>query len=434
LAKKHKKAEIRRAPTKHELSRWQRQQRLQRIITLVGVAFFAIILGFIGFGYYTDHVKPRSQPVLKVNDRTIDLDYYTKALGIYSFGSDPSSIPFFVDMTIDRLETSELVRQEAPNLGITVSDDDVKTLINKLGLPNDQVTRDVISKELLVGKAVNEHFGAAIPASCEQAKVEAMFVSSRKTAEEVASKLAASGNFTALAMQYSEEPITRQKGGNLGWLFKSYSELLLGELGKSSIEEIAFSTEPQKLSQPAYDKSVSKNVGYWVVEVLGKDAAAGGTHARGILVGTADEAMELKDKLLHGEDFATLARKYSLHETSKALDGDLGLIQEMSWYKKDTPMEALARAVPQLEPGTISEPIADSSVETPGGYWLLRVLERDNRSLDEKTKDMIKSKSFEEWLGEQKANSKIENLLDEEKKGWAIAQVRKSVEQQKEPK
>jgi len=433
LAKKHKKPETKRAPTKRELSRWQRQQRLQRLITLIGVAFLAIIVGFIGFGYYTDHIKPISQPVLQVNNRTFDLGYYTKALGIYSFGSDSSSIPFFVDMTIDRLETGELVKQRATDLGVTVSDDEVKTLIDRLGLPNDQVTKDVISKEMLVGKAVNEYFGADVPTSCEQAKVEAIFVASKKTAEEITAKLATSGNFTALAMQYSEEPITRQRGGDLGWLFKGYSELLLGDLGKSAIEEIAFSTQPQTLSQPVYDESISKRKGYWIVEVLEKDEQKG-VHARGILLNTEEKAEEIRGKLQRGEDFATLVRNNSLHEQTKQLDGDLGWIQQSSWYRKDIPMEDLVKAVSQLELGTISEPILDSGAETPGGYWLVRVLEKDTKEMDKDIRDNIKSKSFEAWLDEQKANSKIDNLLDEEKKGWAIARVRKNVEQQRQPK
>jgi parvulin-like peptidyl-prolyl isomerase len=106
----------------------------------------------------------------------------------------------------------------------------------------------------------------------------------------------------------------------------------------------------------------------------------------------------------------------------------------MSWYQKGTPKETLTKEATQLKPGTISEPIADSSVETPGGYWLVRVLEKDTKELDEDIKDTIKSKSFEAWLDKQKTNSKIDNLLDEEKKGWAIARVRKNVEQQKQPK
>jgi parvulin-like peptidyl-prolyl isomerase len=234
-------------------------------------------------------------------------------------------------------------------------------------------------------------------------------------------------------MQYSEEPITKQRGGNLGWLPKGYSELLLGDLGKSSIEKIAFNTQAQTISMPTYDESITKRGGYWIVEALEKDEQKG-MHARGILLNTEEKADEIRGRLQHGEDFATLVRNNSLHEETKKLDGDLGWIQQPGWYKKDAPMADLARVVPQLKPGTISEPIVDSSVKTPGGYWLLRVLERNDRSLDAETKDMIKSKSFEEWLGGQKANSKIENLLDEEKKGWAIAQVRKSVEQQKEPK
>src|SRR4030043_2121102 len=152
MAKKHKKVETKRAPTKHELSRWQRQQRLQRIITIVGASFIAIILGFIGYGYYTDNIRPLTQPILKVNDRTFDMDYYVKALELYSLGSDPSKVAIFADMAIGRLETNELIRQGAPELGVSVSNDEIEGVINRIGLPDDATIKDIIGGELMLSK------------------------------------------------------------------------------------------------------------------------------------------------------------------------------------------------------------------------------------------------------------------------------------------
>jgi len=432
LAKKHKKAEIKRAPTKRELSRWQRQQRLQRIITLIGVSFIAIILGFIGYGYYADIVRPLTQPVLKVNDRTFDMKYYVKAMELYSLGNEASNVPIFADMTIGRLETNELIRQAAPELGVTASEDEVDGIINRIGLPNDATTKDIIGGELIMAKVVQEYFGEKTPTTCEQALTEAMLLGGKDIAEEMTTKLASGDNFTVLATQFSVEPMTRAKGGDLGWLPKGYSNLILGNLSNSSIEEIAFSIDPQTLSSPIYDESIMKKFGYWIVEILEKDKEKG-THARGILTNTSDKAKEIRNKLLHGEDFATLVNQYSLHEESKNLDGDLGWIEQTSWYQKDNTMEALATEVLKLEPSTISEPIMDPSIETKGGYWLVRVLEREERGIDEETRDIIKSKLTETWLDEQRGKSTIENLLDSEKKAWAIARVKKSIEKQQQP-
>jgi len=429
LAKKHKKVEIKRAPTKRELSRWQRHQRLQRIITIIGASFIAVILGFIGYGYYAGSIRPFTQPVLKVNDRTFSMDYYVKALKLYSLGSDETEVSILASMIIGRLETTELIRQGAPELGIFVSDDEIESEINRIGLADDATIKDVIGGELIMGKVVQEYFDEKTPTTCEQALTEAMLLGGKETAEEMVAKLASGDNFTSLATQFSIEPMTRAKGGNLGWLPKGYAYLVLADLGNSAIEEIAFSIEPQTLNAPIYDESINKKFGYWIVEILEKDEAKG-THPRGILTNTSDKANEIRNRLLQGEDFVTLVQEYSLHEESKNLDGDLGWIEQTSWYKEDKTMEALATEVLRLEPGTISEPIIDPSMETKGGYWLVRVLQREEREIDTATRDIIKSKLTETWLDEQRGKSTIEYLLDDEKRAWAIDQVEKSLGQQ----
>ncbi|MBM3173222.1 MAG: hypothetical protein FJ022_01220 [Chloroflexi bacterium] len=433
MAKKHKKTETQRVPTKRELSRRQRQQKLQRIITFVGLAFFAAILGFIGWGYYTYQVKPLNQPVLKVNDRTFNMGYFSKAMGLYSIGNDQSQIPLFADITIGRLETSELVRQGAPSLGISVSSDDVKRLIETAGLPDNATIREVIAGELLTAKVLNEYFANKVPTNCEQARVEAMLLESKENADKIAARLAAGDNFTALAMDFSVESTTKAKGGNLGWLPRGYSKLVLENLGDSMIEEIADSLKPGMISQPVYDKSVKKRLGYWIIEALEKDEEKG-LHVRGILVGTEEEAKDIKNSLQQGNDFATLVRNHSLHQESKEQNGDLGWFKQPKLYEKDQIRDTVTIAISEMEPGDLSYPITDFNVQTPGGYWLVRVLERDTRDLDEDTENAIKSKMFEAWLESQKENSNVEYLLDAKKKNWAIAWVRKNAQLQEQPK
>ena len=65
---------------------------------------------------------------------------------------------------------------------------------------------------------------------------------------------------------------------------KGFTSELLGDLGNSRLEDIAFSLEPGMLSEPTYDESVTKGLGYWLIQVTEKDETKG-SHARGILVG-----------------------------------------------------------------------------------------------------------------------------------------------------
>ncbi|MCX6008870.1 MAG: hypothetical protein NTW48_02310, partial [Chloroflexi bacterium] len=91
MAKKQKRTELKRPPTKRQLSKWQRQQRIQRIIVTVGILFFALIVGYIGYGYYDEQVKPLHQPVVKINGTVFDMDYYIKLLELYSRGKDSTA-------------------------------------------------------------------------------------------------------------------------------------------------------------------------------------------------------------------------------------------------------------------------------------------------------------------------------------------------------
>lgn len=426
MAKKHKKTEVKRPFTKHQQSRWERQKRQQRIITIVGIAFIIIVLGFIGIGYYYAQVKPFNQKVLKVNDTTIDMGYYLRVLEIYGQGRESSSsvLSIMANMAINSIEQNELVKQAAPGLGISVSDKEVDDTLEKVGLKDDEVARDLVTAELLGKKMSDGYIDQKVPTTAEQANIQAMLVESKDVAQQVLNRLAAGDNFTALAGDFSLEPVTKGKKGDLGWLPKGQSGLLLWETPNLLFEQLAFSLEPGKISAPTYDESVTKNIGYWIVEVLEKNETQG-VHLRGILFGSREEAEEIRAKLKAGEKFADLAQKYSQHQASKDKDGDLEWVR---WFERGKGLgkDAIIEAGYRLEPGVLSEPYPDTSVQTSGAYWLLKVLDKDaNRKIDDETRTKMKAKTFQDWFDEQQKSSKIESYLTEEQKNWAIAQVLK---------
>lgn len=97
------------------------------------------------------------------------------------------------------------------------------------------------------------------------------------------------------------------------------------------------------------------------------------THARHILIKTSELVSEgeakhklevLRDRLMHGGDFAELARVHS-NDLSSAKGGDLGWI-----YPGDTVPE-FEKAMDALKIGEISQPI-----QSPFGFHLIQVLER----------------------------------------------------------
>jgi parvulin-like peptidyl-prolyl isomerase len=418
LAKKHIKAELKRSPTKRQLSKWQRQKRIQRITVIVGTLFFVLIVGYIGYGYYDEQVKPLHQPVVKINDTVFDMDYYVKLLEFYSRGKDSTETWTMADEIINVIGSSELIRRIAEDLGFGVSTDEVNSELRSLGLPDDKVYRDIVSSKLVAAKLLQGYFDPKVPTECEQVQVQAMFLGSDEAAKKIIDMLKAGDDFAALAKEYSLEATTKEKGGDLGWLPKGFAYVLLGDLGDSVLKDVPFDLELGVLSGPIYDGSVTKGIGYWLVEVMEKDEQKG-NHARGILLGSQLEAEEIRARIEAGEDFGTLAKEYSQDSESKVEGGDLGWIQAGGVSNSVAPGLAL-----QLETGVVSQPTVDDSVLTKGGYWLIKVVDRDDsRALDDETRNTLRLKLVEDLVTEQSKNDSTEVYLTGEQKSWAVDRV-----------
>ena len=421
MAKKQKRTELKRPPTKRQLSKWQRQQRIQHIIYISGAVFLTLLIGFIGYGYYNEQIKPFHKPAAKINGTTYDMDYYIKFLELYSKGQDATQTTTTANSLIKAMEYNQAIAKAAPDLGISVSSDELNSALKTLTLPNEKVYRDAVGSTLLATKLLQNYFDKEVPTSTEQVETQALFVESTDVAKKVADRLAATDNFTALATEYSLEPLTRDNGGNLGWLPKDFTDILLGNLGNSALKDIPFTLEPGALSQPIFDGKVTKELGYWVVQVTEKDPKKG-SHVRGILAASRQNAETIRAKIIAGEDFATLVKDYSQDSDSAALGGDLG------WTEEGTITNRLVMGlVLSLEPGAVSQVAADSNVKTTGGFWLVRVINKDeNRVVDDNTRQLLKTGLFENWITEKMKNDSVDTLLTEEQKAWAINFVVKS--------
>ncbi|MEZ4682127.1 MAG: peptidylprolyl isomerase [Caldilineaceae bacterium] len=113
-------------------------------------------------------------------------------------------------------------------------------------------------------------------------------------------------------------------------------------------------------------------------------------------------AEELRQRILAGEDFATLAEQYSDDTGSGANGGDLG------WFGHGAMVSQFDEAAFNLEIGEISEPI-----KTQFGYHIIEVLEKDeNRPKDESTLTQERNQAFDQWLQEKKATMDIERPVD----------------------
>jgi hypothetical protein len=116
-------------------------------------------------------------------------------------------------------------------------------------------------------------------------------------------------------------------------------------------------------------------------------------------------AEELRQRILAGEDFATLAKEYSEDPGSAVNGGDLG------WFGRGMMVAPFETAAFSLTVGAVSEP-----VKTDFGYHIIKVTEKDAaRPKDEATISQEEQQAFQTWLQTQLDSDQVQrpdNLLN----------------------
>jgi parvulin-like peptidyl-prolyl isomerase len=407
--------------TKRQLTRRQQQQRRHYIILSAGILIVVAVLSVVGSGVYTQwyvpEYKPLRQTVIEVNETKFDMDYYLKMLKYYGAGASSQQLMALTDMVATAIEQSELARQEAMKLGISVSDEEVEKERKSSDSPLSSDYNDVVRTQLLVSKLLDEYFDKQVPTSAEQRHVMAMFLESLSQASGVRARLGAGEDFSKLAGELSLDAISKTNNGDLGWRPKG---VLTSLLETSVVDDYAFTGEVGKLSQPLPDETKTKTLGYWLVKVLSRDDAAKTAQVKVMLLGSEQEANEVRTRLESGEDFATLAKELSQHDASKENGGDFTVSSQ------DTMGSAFKDFVFKSELNMLSQPIRDDTMSTKKGYWLVKVAEVDsNRQIDKDDRNLLKSDALNKWFTGVTNNpeNKVKSYLDDEQKIWAITHV-----------
>jgi parvulin-like peptidyl-prolyl isomerase len=410
LAKKEKKATPERTPTKRQLSKWQRQMKIRRIVIIAAVVFLVGISSWVAYGYYEDYKNdPSREVMIEVNDVAFTMDYFVKALDVSTQGMNSTIIYQYsssiANMVADSIIDGELLRQGAKEeLGIEVAEQEIEAELEGRGLPNDRVYQDMI-RGLLLETKVREHFGAGLNDTMEQAHTQAMLAESEEVATGLIAEVEAGGNFTALAEEFS---CNSSIAGDLGWLPE---ELMPNTL----IAGAAFNLTPPQLSQPIYDGAAVKDVGYWLIEVT--EAQNETINAQVMLLGSEVEAERIKAELAGGGNFSALAGNYSQHE-SKSNGGKVDGLGP-----GDMGSNAFDQVAFNITLNTVSEPVKDTLVRTTGGYWLVMVIDSGERELEDTVREELIDKRYNGWRKEWAENSTIETYLEADKISWAVNKV-----------
>jgi len=417
LAKK-KVEKPKREVTKRQLSHWQRQKKRQRITLGLGIFVVVVVLGIMIAGWYVSHYQPLHQTVIRVNNTEFNMDYYIKVLKVYGKGWPIDYMDTVADEVVTVIERNELMREGALKLGIAVSDEEIDEKLKSYDPPLSKDYREIVGTELLKNKLLDKHFEQTVPVLAEQRHIMAMFLESESQATNIGNRVEAGEDFAELAGELSLDSFSKENKGDLGW----HPVDILAELLTTSIPgEYAFNSEIGVSSQPVYDETKTKSVGYWLVKILDRQQEPEQAQIQAILLGSEEEAQDVRARLEAGEDFTTLAKELSQHVATKETGGDF------DWVSLEDVVAGATFAawadIFELETGVVSEPIRDDTEVTTGGYWLLRVLgKEDNKQISDDDRNLLKTKALDEWVFSlwYDPGNEVNSYLTGEMKEWAI--------------
>jgi len=401
MTKKHPTSLPHRYVSKHAQSRIEKDARRRRIITIAGSVFLGIVAIVVVVGLYVDHVKPMNEPVLSVNSKVFTMRDYVETLEMYSEQMDKSQLNSIVGVVLSQMSRDEILRQAAAMEGVVIDTDTVKAKIDELGIPDNGPTRDSI-RASLAQEELQARLLAEVPTEMEQVRFEVMLTESRSVAEAARAELVAGSAMTDLVDTYSANPT----------IVSTQEWVPVELLANDDLARACSTLDPGTISL-IQDPEIAKPLGYWLIELVDKDDE-GAIKPRAMLLSSEDEALEVKERLA-SEDFVDIAA-----ELSQFYGADESA--ELDWVTpEDTVTEAFnAAAFSLTELNVVSEPVQDKEVQTTGGYWIVRLLERSVQPLSDQNRQGLASTAFNEWYAAYSEAAVVEELITNEQIIWAV--------------
>lgn len=383
---------------------------------------------------------------------------------------DPSQVDTLRRQILEQLIDEKVLLAEAKRLGVTVPDGEIDRQIDaaiedakqRLGgeapyreqLRRENTTegqlrdryKSELQRQLMVRRLVERQFPRKpVP----QAEAEAFFTANRdkfpkmpgelrmsviQIAPEPDSVALATGRakvvaarkrvmagekFAKVAAEVSEDPASKDAGGDLGFFTRGRME--------KSFEDVAFTAPLNRISEP-----VRSPYGWHLIEVLERDTlkAANGrdsvmadgrpeveVHARHIVVRVTPTeadverakalAERVRDEARKGTNYGTLVRRYSHYDGPVSEDGDVGFVSVATLQPQ------IREGLDTLEVGQVSDVLPNQA-----GFNIFKVTDRHPEreyTLEEVKNDLPDAvaqvqfrEKYEAWLKQLRTKAQIE--------------------------
>ena len=332
----------------------------------------------------TINAQEKETPLVEINGKDYSLEEFNY---IFEKNNSISKEPLTKDEYLDLFVNYKLKVTEAVAQGMDTMPDFKKEL---------QYYQNELAKPYLTDKkAVEEIAKEAYERMLEDVDVSHILIRVPKNPfpkdtlkaynkiKEIRDKIVNGADFEQMALKYSEDPSARKNKGHLGYI---------------SVFQTVYPFETAAYTTPTGEISpiVRTSFGYHIVKVNGKRKSPGEikvAHIMKVIPRNANKEMQDKAKneidsiyvlLQNGEDFATLAEKFSDDRNSARNGG------ELKWFGTGRMIPEFAEAAFAIpENGKYSKP-----VRTRVGWHIIkRIDKRDIKPYDEQKEDLIKKVS-----------------------------------------
>jgi parvulin-like peptidyl-prolyl isomerase len=376
-------------------SRLTKQKKQKKVTLWASVGVVALVAVILLTGFITKQLIPVIIPlhktVLTVNGVEYNAQYIARLVNYFT-GGDPTYAYLYIDYAIETAKQDQLIKEGAAKLGITVSDDEVKSYLETAKLDDNQTTRDIAYASLLYKKLTDQKFKPEVGSSGPQRQAYVMLLESAAQAEAVKARLAAGESFADITKALSLDPTTVTDKGDIGFHPQGIIDGLLTATG---LDDKIFSGSVNDLSY-FYDETKSKQLGYWIIKLNDRTTTNGVQTAKasGILLPTIEKAQDILQKLNAGGDFATLAKENSQDSATKDSGGDLGTLT--AGTSTGVYISFVFDAGTQI--GQISQAVQTKDASTTGAYWLYQVVAaQPNRDFTTEDQTTLVNKAFSDW-------------------------------------
>jgi parvulin-like peptidyl-prolyl isomerase len=412
-----KKAKRRADLTRKQIARSKKAQREHRRIIIGLVAVSLVIVIVLGLGLYHEYVAKPASPVAVVNGVPIRTDTYQKMVRYRRFlilnyianlqaqraQLDPTdeSSQFLaqylqqsideaqgqmiaLDMQVlDELIDEELVRQEAAENSLSVTEQEV----------NDAVRREVARG---AGFVTAPDATATAAAAVEATETAIFFTPTPLPTPTPTLTVTMAVSPTTPTPTVPPAPLPTSHVITEGEFLERYKAIL------DNLRQEA------GLSEADYRRTIEADLLYSKLQDLFASRAPTSEeqiHARHILMETEEEAQTVLARLEAGEDFISLAKELSTDESTREDGGDLG------WFPRGVMVSEFEEAAFALQPGETSD-----IVQTSFGYHIILLEERDpDRELEPYLLEQRRTSALGEWLEEQRQSEAVERHWSSDK-------------------